>query len=279
MSDYNINNMAFCTFGPSGCKSEVKSRFAAKQWTTREFLTTPAMKTALLKCAVAFLARLVLGVCLVPGSASAVYFFVDSTEDSTDANPGDGICADTSANCTLRAAVMEANAFAGADTIYLGQGTYRLAIPGNAEHAAATGDLDVLDTLTINGINATSTIIDAGGIDRAFELINAGPVTMSRLTIQNGIAGRNTPGYGVDFAGGGIFNVGNTSSLMLNEVVIRNNSARTGGGLFNIFSSMTVANSAIYDNTATAGNGGGIGEGIGGYVEIYNSTLSGNSAT
>ena len=62
--------------------------------------------------------------------AQAAVFTVDSTVDSVDSNPGDGICADGTGACTLRAAVMETNALAGEDRINLPAGTYQLAIPG-----------------------------------------------------------------------------------------------------------------------------------------------------
>ena len=56
-------------------------------------------------------------VCLVlfvyAGVASAARFNVDVTMDAADVLPGDGKCADAAGNCTLRAAVQEANAFAG----------------------------------------------------------------------------------------------------------------------------------------------------------------------
>ena len=42
-------------------------------------------------------------------------FLVDGTADTLDVNPGDGIVADASGNATLRAAIIEANARAGAD--------------------------------------------------------------------------------------------------------------------------------------------------------------------
>ena len=42
-------------------------------------------------------------------NASAATFVVTSPEDEVDTNPGDGICGAAS-GCTLRAAVMEANA-------------------------------------------------------------------------------------------------------------------------------------------------------------------------
>ena len=44
-------------------------------------------------------------------------FIVNSTADTSDANPGDGACADGAGACTLRAAIEETNARAGADTI------------------------------------------------------------------------------------------------------------------------------------------------------------------
>ena len=55
---------------------------------------------------------------LSPLAAIAVDFTVDSTGDGSDASPGDGACsALSSGSCTLRAAVQEANALAGHDTI------------------------------------------------------------------------------------------------------------------------------------------------------------------
>ena len=68
---------------------------------------------------------------LPAGSARGQVFDVDSTADAVDANPGDGVCASAAGECTLRAAVMEANAspYAYAD-IRLSAGTYRLTITG-----------------------------------------------------------------------------------------------------------------------------------------------------
>ena len=44
-------------------------------------------------------------------------FIVTSSGDGADANPGNGVCATASGECTLRAAVGEANALANADTV------------------------------------------------------------------------------------------------------------------------------------------------------------------
>ena len=49
--------------------------------------------------------------------AANATFVVNSTADTPDPTPGDGICGASSGPCTLRAAIQEANAQAGADTI------------------------------------------------------------------------------------------------------------------------------------------------------------------
>ena len=50
-------------------------------------------------------------------SLKAATFTVDSTTDAVDASPGNGVCATSGAVCTLRAAIQENNALAGADTV------------------------------------------------------------------------------------------------------------------------------------------------------------------
>ena len=53
----------------------------------------------------------------VHGVAQAATFTVNSTGDTGDFSTGDGICSDGTGICTLRAAIEEANAIAGADSI------------------------------------------------------------------------------------------------------------------------------------------------------------------
>src|SRR5437868_2290061 len=55
-------------------------------------------------------------------------FTVNTVLDTVDVNPGDGLARDASGRTSLRAAVMEANALAGADTINLPAGTYALTL-------------------------------------------------------------------------------------------------------------------------------------------------------
>jgi len=97
---------------------------------------------------------------LFPILLHASIFTVNNTADKVDANPGDGLCSDDIGNCTLRAAIQEANSLEGADTVNIPTGIYVLTIQGIGENAAATGDLDITDEITITGAGAANTVID-----------------------------------------------------------------------------------------------------------------------
>src|SRR6185436_7954915 len=91
--------------------------------------------------------------------AFATDYTVSKTSDTSD-----GVC---DADCLLREGIIAANGHPGADRIILGSGlTYTLTL-GSADASGAltapSGDLDVIDTLTIDG-NAST--IDAAGLDR-----------------------------------------------------------------------------------------------------------------
>src|SRR5689334_3569999 len=110
---------------------------------------------------------------------------VGQTSPYTVNNPADtndGLCG--VADCTLREAVIAANALAGAQTINLPAGTYVLDLPGANEDAAATGDLDVTDDLTLTGVTSATTIISGTAAafgDRLFEITGTATVTMSNV--------------------------------------------------------------------------------------------------
>ena len=184
---------------------------------------------------------------------------------------------------SLREAIIASNNDSGvADTIALSAGTYTLAIAGTGEDAAATGDLDILDPLTITGVGADQTIIDGAGLDRVFQVIagSAFNVTMSDLKIQNGFvdnqgaglyignlpaapvvtlsnvwfSGNHTTGT-ADY-GGAIFNRGD---LTIEDSLIEGNSAEFGGGVMNFTDGiLNISNTTISGNSATAGDGGGL---------------------
>ncbi len=117
--------------------------------------------------------------------AHAASITVDTTADAVDANSGN--CAGMTIadlpgadNVTsLREAICAANGTAGPDVITFtdlagSPDLYPLASAGG-EDAAATGDLDITEDLTITGNGQTETIIQAGtdnanGIDRVFHV-------------------------------------------------------------------------------------------------------------
>jgi hypothetical protein len=80
----------------------------------------------------------------------AAAFLVNSTADAVDDPEGSG-CATAAGVYSLRAAIQEANALPGADTITLPAGTYTLSLASVNENASATEDLDIRSDSTING--------------------------------------------------------------------------------------------------------------------------------
>ena len=107
---------------------------------------------------------------------------VDSTIDTVDSNPGDGFCTDAQGECTLRAAIMEANNLVDPDVIVLPAGTYTLTIGGSGENQAMTGDLDITSKLTIVGAGRDLTTIDGNkGVvnDYVFHAHTGGSLTLT----------------------------------------------------------------------------------------------------
>ena len=110
------------------------------------------------------LTLLLLSVCfaVLPINAEAVTFTVNSTVDAVDAVPGDESCAMVGGECSLRAAIQEANALVGPDIIKLKTGLHMLTIVGASENDCATGDLDITEDLTIIGRGLKNTFINGG---------------------------------------------------------------------------------------------------------------------
>jgi CSLREA domain-containing protein len=225
-------------------------------------------------------------------------FVVNTTADTVDVNPGDGRCADAQGNCSLRAAIMEANAEPGVDTIVVPAGTFTLTIPGIDEDSAATGDLDITDGVNIVGAGSNLTIIQAGanasnGIDKVFSINPNGAspsfdTLLSNLTIQFGV---NTSAIS-PFGGAFDWDAGTsgTGNITITSCNISNNSissstfgfADGGGGLFsNIVGgttgTVTISNSTIQNNTAQD-TGGGIWVGSTVPLSISNTHVLNNQA-
>ena len=237
------------------------------------------------------LALLGFGFGMAPG-AHAANFTVTKTTDTND-----GRCA---ADCSLREAIRAANAsFGVADVITVPAGTYTLTISGNAEDAAATGDLDIIDTVTINGAGSATTIIQAGtnntnGIDKVFSVNQLGgtdaSATFNGVTIR---FGRNTSvcdfavtfahlGAGIDFFGGSSPTA--TSLTITNSVITGNTVANlcAPGGAAGVNAddgNLTIINSAIANNETTNQPGGGVSfVGNSRTMVMTNSIVSNNTA-
>ncbi len=189
--------------------------------------------------------------------AGAATFTVTRTDD-----PVPGAC---DSDCSLREAVRAANSGAGGDTIVVPAGHYRLTRAGVGEDAALTGDLDVAKAVTITGDGARSTVIDAMGGDRIFD-VRSVTAQISGVTITGGL---------VDDGGGGIASSG--TLLLVRDTIAGNHAvyvnSRRGGGI-DSSGALTVIESTISGNRAY--NGGGIN--FAGTLTVTNSTISGNLA-
>jgi parallel beta-helix repeat protein len=208
-----------------------------------------------------------------PARAAGLPIPVNDTRDAVDTSIGDGLCRTSAGTCTLRAAIQEANALLGPDTIDLPAGVYELEIPTLNEDLASTGDHDVVDSLTIAGAGAGVTIVDGGwplpgappeqrGLDRLLEIHpSAGNVSLSGLTLREGYA---------EESGGAIQNW-SPGLLRLDRVrVLDSYAAKAGGGVNNDDPFAYPWPSGSLPPTATIPSG---------RVEIVDSTLSGNAAS
>lgn len=205
-------------------------------------------------------------------SVQAATLIVNSTVDAVDVNPSDGRCLTSGGQCTLRAAIMEANMLPGRDTVTVPAGTYLLTISGDAEDRGTTGDLDITSDLTIEGNGAGVTLIQGGRDfkDRIIHVLSA-MVEIKGVTLQNGIIVGN---------GGGLRNqrgtvtltdcsiVGNRATMNgKSEAELRDAEMRaemgldpimitSGGGIFNT-GTLRLIRCSVDENIAAA-HGGGI---------------------
>ncbi|MBI5567368.1 MAG: proprotein convertase P-domain-containing protein [Chloroflexi bacterium] len=171
---------------------------------------------------------------------------------------------------------------ASGDTIIIGAGTFY-------------ENLDIFESLTLQGAGAGVTIIDGSSLDTAVVIAGAGEnivVTITGLTVQKGRSGSSGLGGGLLISGGtthlsnmviydniatsgggGIYSLG---TLNLTNVTLANNlgqGGQRGGGLYNL-GIATLTGVTIANNSANLG--GGIGNA--GNLTVSGSTLSNNTA-
>jgi hypothetical protein len=219
---------------------------------------------------------------------------VDRTDDTAAATA----CTAAANDCSLRGAIIAANADLSADpfVINLQPGTtYNLTLANaTQENAAATGDLDITTTLhsvTIVG-GGSSTIVDAAGLtsgsshDRAFQITGSGvTVIFQDLTIRNaqaaddGSSGASTnPATQNSTRAGGC--ILNGAGIDVNQVAVN------GGGSVTL-DNVTLQSCQVLGKgddqvnehrTLDAWGGGLASLGTTGNVIITGSTFTGNTA-
>lgn len=215
----------------------------------------------------------------VSAAPSSGPFNVNSTLDAVDDNPGNGVCHTAANQCTLRAAVMEANKASMNVTVNLPSGVYRLTIPPIMPTDSITnGDLNLVSPLsgnpimTIVGAGITQTIIDGHGTDRIFSIEANRTAIISRVTITNGhVSGSNQ--------GGGIKSSG---TLTINHSLIISNSAVAKGGGLAVSGHTLIVDTEIQGNEAQGAPsyGGGIEANTSGSgsLDLLRTVVENNSA-
>ncbi|MEL6985644.1 MAG: right-handed parallel beta-helix repeat-containing protein, partial [Actinomycetota bacterium] len=198
--------------------------------------------------------------------------------------------------CTLRAAIEEANALPGRQSILVlsGQGPFEL------EH----GHLVVSDGVDIEGHGRA--VIDATERSRVFYLTGDHLVNMRGLDLTGGSPGTSERGGAIWVDndthlqmtdsivrnsqanyGGGIY-LQNGGDLTMRSSAVRDNIAGTpedgitgggvtqrGGGIFNLRGVVTIIDSSVFDNLAV--RGGGLSN-FGGTMRVENSSVIDNEA-
>jgi large repetitive protein len=202
----------------------------------------------------------------VETSSSSITYAVNSSGDESDNNLADNVCKAASGVCTLRAAIEQANAHAGPDTITIPSMTIFV----NKEletHLCYLQDTSV----NIIGAGQSQTIIDGQQKTRVFYFeARSGTHSISNLTIQNGYNLANPTAARWVKNGGGIFS---EAKLSLTNVTIINGHAYSGGGVYGEYAfpnpqgdwnipSLDLKNVTVQNSKAISTDGWNTGGGI-----------------
>ncbi|MEA5602658.1 DUF4347 domain-containing protein [Nostoc sp. UHCC 0252] len=190
---------------------------------------------------------------------------------------------------SLRQAIINANATAGADTITFA-GVFTDAIPDII--TLTSGSLSITDDVTILGTGASKLTINGNNTSGVFEISGTGTdVSIDSLQVTNAndvvygsillnsnasLSLTNSTVSNNKGAVGGILNRGTLS--LTNSTVSGNGGSSLGGGIFNT-GNLSLTNSTVSGNYATIKYSSAYGGGIfnTGTLSLTNSTVSNNS--
>lgn len=160
-------------------------------------------------------------------------------------------------DCSLREAVLLANALSGADTIVLPAGNYQLTRSGS-DDTGQLGDLDSSGPLEIDGAGPAQSIIVSTVTTRILQ--TSADLILRHLAVQSGTA----TGSGVDGRGGGVYVGGR---LTLQDVEFSGNHAdEKGGAVYQRFdipadgdaTDILRIDASTFDGNAAGGDGGAV---------------------
>jgi hypothetical protein len=183
-------------------------------------------------------------------------------------------------DCTLREAVIAANARSGPDRIVLPKNkTYHLRIVNSlptGEEESAEGDLDVTDSLSVTHPGKGVAKVDANGVDRVFDVYAGAPLSLKRIGVTGGDADYNDADAGTPNGGGGIRAAADLT-LQRSRVVRNSQTAQYGGGI-DLYddAGLTLRRSSVSDNESD--DDGGAIDGDDGAIVVQRSKIVGNTA-
>ena len=228
----------------------------------------------------------------------AATFTVNNTVDGADANPGNGVCSTSTAGvCTLRAAVQEANALAGADTIVfsLAANSTIAMTTGTTDSATNTNNrraLPITESLTVDGSAVPGLTISGGWNGVASSTVGWGiftaptsttaasrTINLNDLRLVNANPGSVSSGSNPGAAnsnGGALFVEGGTVNI--SRVTFDNNTANDGSA-FDLETGTTVnVTSSTFSNGKSRDDGGAVDVSSGATANFTNSTFAYNRA-
>lgn len=185
-------------------------------------------------------------------------------------------------DCSLREALLEANADSDTDTIVLARGTYEIEVPPVAgDLGQDNGDLDITKPVNLVGKGPRKTTLDANGLDRALFIaddLSGKRTTLRSLGVTNGDPTALSDPSQVPL-GGGIWMY--TGKVLLDRVSVRNSEAQFGGGIRAQSTKLTIKRSTIAGNNAAEGGGIQTGHRVfdPAVTRVLSSTISGNYAS